>query len=73
MEINKITLETPKKPVLGGLGQEIGPRMVKIPLKYCCFHTSAQRCYFLANLRNSCEFMDFSVFHGKSRNPENFH
>ena len=68
MKINKITLETPKKLVLGGLGQEMGSRMVKIALNYCCFHTSAQRCYFLANLRNSCEFRNFSHFYGKSQN-----
>ena len=59
-----------KKLVLGGPGQKMGSGTIKIPYNYCRFHSSAQRCYFLAKLWISCEIMDFHEFNGKSMNSK---
>ena len=45
---------------MGGPGQEMGSGTIKIPMNYCCFYTSAQRCHFLANLINACESKNHS-------------
>ena len=50
----------------------MGSGTIKIPYNYCRFHSSAQRCDFLAKLWISCEIMDFHEFYGNQWIPRNY-